>query len=187
MAACTRSDSNDLRGHFSSKLVKMTSEVMIRRALLTAGALLALFHVWLFAGQAWNGHLGDPALLLRWLFAGGLVAALVGLRRQGTSIFRGRKAVAIWVLAALLHGPAVARRIDRLGEPALPEFVVTLTQLAAASSLVLTLAWAFGRMSRRRIVAPTPVQIPVALPRAGLSFARAFVRFTPRPPPIAAV
>ena len=115
----------------------MTSEVLIRRALLTAGALLALFHVWLFAGQAWNGHLADPALLLRWLFAGGLVAALVGLRRQGTSIFRGRKAVAIWVLAALLHGPAVARRIDRLGEPALPEFVVTLTQLAAASSLVL--------------------------------------------------
>ena len=126
MAACTRSDSEDLRGHFSSKLAKMTSEVLIRRALLTAGALLALFHVWLFAGQAWNGHLADPALLLRWLFAGGLVAALVGLRRQGTSIFRGRKAVAIWVLAALLHGPAVARRIDRLGEPALPEFVVTL-------------------------------------------------------------
>jgi len=165
----------------------MTSEVLIRRALLTAGALLALFHVWLFAGQAWNGHLGDPALLLRWLFAGGLVAALVGLRRQGTSIFRGRKAVAIWVLAALLHGPAVARRIDRLGEPALPEFVVTLTQLAAASSLVLTLAWAFGRMSRRRIAAPTPVQIPVTLRLAGVSFVDAFVPFTPRPPPIAAV
>ena len=105
-----------------------------------------------------------------------------GARRPappGTSIFRGRKAVAIWVLAALLHGPAVARRIDRLGEPALPEFVVTLTQLAAVSSLVLTLAWAFGRVSRRRIAAPTPVQIPVALPRAGGCRSRAaFVRFT---------
>ena len=125
------------------------------------------------------------AWLLTWLVQsvalGAATAALVRL-----PLVRGRKAVAIWVLAALLHGPAVARRIDRLGEPALPEFVVTLTQLAAASSLVLTLAWAFGRMSRRRIAAPTPVQIPVSLPRAGLSFARAFVRFAPRPPPVPA-
>ena len=160
---------------------------MIRRVLLAAGALLGLFHVWLFAGQAWNGQLGDPALLLRWLLAGGLVAALVVLRRQGASIFRGRKAVAIWVLAALLHGPAVARRIDRLSEPALPEFVVTLTQLAAASGLVLTLAWAFGRMSRRRIGTAPAYRIPVTFSRAGLSPVRGFDPFAPRPPPIAAV
>lgn len=164
----------------------MTSEVLIRRVLLAAGAALALFHAWLFADQAWNGRLADPALILRWLVAGGLVAAMVGLRRQGESIFRGRKAVAIWVLAALLHGPAAAQRIDALGEPALPEFVATLTQLVAASGAMLTLARALGRIrNRRRAAAGTrAARVPVVQPPAGLSFAHAFVRFTPRPPPI---
>jgi hypothetical protein len=158
---------------------------MIRRVLLAAGGLLALFHAWLFAGQAWNGQLTDPALVFRWLIAGGLVAALIALRRQGVSIFRGRKAVAIWVLAALLHGPAVAHRLDTIAEPALPDFIATLTQIVVASGVMLTAAWALGRMGRRRNVvtrigpvssAPQPQLRPVAL--------GGFVRFSPRPPPL---
>jgi hypothetical protein len=158
---------------------------MIRRALLASGAVLALFHVWLFAGQVWEGRLADPVVLLRWLAAGALVAALVGLHRRGASILRGRKAVAIWLVAALLHGPAVARSIEGLGEPALPGFVATLTQIAAVSGAALGLAWALGRAWRRRraAIAAPDIRIPQTSPPAGLSIAHAFVRFSPRPPP----
>ena len=163
----------------------MTPEVVIRRALLATGALLALFHVWLFAGQAWDGRLADPALILRWLIAFALVAGLIGLRRQGTSIVRGRKAVSIWLLAALLHGPAAVNRLDGLGEPALPEFVATLTQIAVASGAVFGLAWTLARLRARRavLVAFERLQV-VRNPRAGHSSAHAFVRFAPRPPPL---
>jgi hypothetical protein len=162
----------------------MTSEVLIRRVLLAAGALLALFHVWLFAGQAWEGQLADPAVLFRWLFAGALVAALVALRRQGASIFRGRKAVAIWVLAALLHGPAAARSIDGLGEPALPEFVSTLAQILVASGATLGLAWALGRARMRRFVAGVPARrISVIRLHRGVSSGYPLVQLLPRPPP----
>jgi hypothetical protein len=165
----------------------MTSQVVTRRVLLAAGALLALFHVWLFAGQAWEGQLSDPALLVRWLLAVGLVAALIGLRRQRASIYRGRKAVAIWVLAALLHGPAAAHRLDTLGEPALPEFVATLTQLVGTSGIVLALSWALGRALRRRNSATlSGRRIPVSSRRTRISVIYAFVRFAPRPPPIPA-
>ena len=138
----------------------------------------------MFAGQVWNGQLTDPALIFRWLVAGGLVAALVALRRQGVSIFRGRKAVAIWVLAALLHGPAVAHRLDTLAEPALPDFIATLTQIVVASGVMLTAAWALGRMRRRRdTVALRGQTIRPAQPRLRRFGLHAFVRFSPRPPP----
>jgi hypothetical protein len=158
---------------------------MIRRALLAAGALLALFHVWLFADQLWDGRLADPAVLLRWIAAAALVVALVVLYRQGISIVHGRKAVAIWLLAALLHGPAVARSIEGIGEPALPTFVAALGQLAAASAvagLALALAWLRGR--RRDVVASRGVRIPAVRVRAGQSSTYAFSRFSPRPPPV---
>lgn len=158
---------------------------MIRRALLAAGALLALFHVWLFAGQVWDGRLSDPGVLSRWFVAGALVAALVALYRQGISIVRGRKAVAIWLLAGLLHGPAVARSIEGFGEPALPEVVATLAPFAAATAaagLAIALAWMGGR--RRVAITPRAVRIPVVRVRARQSSAHAFSRFSPRPPPL---
>jgi hypothetical protein len=157
---------------------------MIRRTFLAAGALLALFHVWLFAGQAWDGRLADPVVVLRWLAAGALVAALVGLHRRGLSILRCRKAVAIWLLAALLHGPAVARSIEGLGEPALPGFVATLTQIAAASA-ALGLALALASIRRRRfVIAACSFRVPVTRRSIGLSSRYGFVRFSPRPPPV---
>ena len=158
---------------------------MVRRVLVGAGALLALFHVWLFAGQAWDGQLADPALILRWAAAGAIVAALFALRRTGASMFRGRKTVAIWLLAALLHGPAAARHIEGLGEPALPEFVATLTQIAVASGAALGLGWLLARAIVRRGEIPL-LRAAFVLrdrPRPVSILSRDFVRFSPRPPP----
>ena len=107
------------------------TQLMIRRALQAAGALLLLFHVWLLGRDAWSGELLEADRLLRWLAAIGLGALLVILYRQGVSILVGRKAVVIWLLAALLHGPAVAERLGVVEVPAMP--VVTLTEVGVLS------------------------------------------------------
>ncbi len=153
---------------------------MIRRSLSLVGAALAAFHVWLFAGQLWSGALADPGLIFQWLLAAGLVGGLVALRRQGESLIFGRKAIAIWVLAAVLHGPAVARA--ELGDSPIPEVVVTLTQTIVGLVGLAGLAFFFAGASLRRPAFTTdgrPVirgYVPALVPSAGLAFA-------PRPPP----
>jgi hypothetical protein len=156
---------------------------MYRRLTTTLGGTLVLFHGWLLGSQAWEGQLGEPGLVLRWMVAVGLVTALAGLRRRGESTFVGRKAIAIWLLAALLHGPAVAGGSHDHGSPALPEAVTALLQIAAASAavglgLLLLTALSAGRM--RPSVS--------ALLVVGVSDIRAFdtagvLPFAPRPPP----
>ncbi len=156
---------------------------MLRKILSGLGALLALFHVWLFAGQIWSGELADPGLLFRWLLAAGLIAALVGLRRQGAPLFFGRQAIAVWLLAALLHGPALATRLDDGFSPMVPEVVATIGQIASALA-GLTLAIAVLAAGAATIVAPAlfllglahrlPRRTAVVLARSGRS---------PRPPP----
>lgn len=156
---------------------------MFRRVLSGAGIALGAFHVWLFARQAMSGALASPEVLLKWIAAAGLAAALIALRRSGISLVRGRKAVAVWVLAALLHAPAIGQRLDALEIPAIPEAAISLTQtLAAAVSLagVLLLLWSARRQAQaglgfRRASA-------AALPSIWLS-APAGSAFAPRPPP----
>lgn len=158
---------------------------MFRRALTLASATLVAFHVWLFAGQVWSGALADPGLIFRWLVAGGLIGGLLLLKQQGESLVRSRKAVALWVLAAMLHGPAVAHRVEAPGAPAVPEAIVVLTQTIAAVTGVLGLAFLLaGLAARRRQVfvplgrAAVRVSVPALSPGAGRAF-------SPRPPPVA--
>jgi hypothetical protein len=154
---------------------------MFRRLATALGATLVLFHGWLLGSQAWDGELGEPGLVLRWVIAAGLVTALAGLRRRGDSMILGRRA--IWLLAALLHGPVVAGARSPNESPALPESVTALLQIAAASvavgmGLVLVIALFVGR------IRPAFKVFPVV----GLSHIRAFftarvLPFAPRPPP----
>jgi hypothetical protein len=161
------------------------SAAMLRKTLALAGVSLVLFHAWLFAGQAWGGELADLALVGRWAVAGGLLWALWRLGRQGASLFRGRKAVAIWLLAAMLHGPAVAERMDAPGIPALPEVAATLTQLVlgAAFGTALLLLVAIGAARRRPMRRFPPIAAAEAafrpLPPGS------FLVVAPRPPPLA--
>jgi hypothetical protein len=156
---------------------------MFRRVAAALGGLLVLFHAWLLGSQAWDGQLAEPGLLLRWLIAAGLVAALAGLHRRGVSMVWGRKAVAIWLLAALLHSPALTSSADQHASPARPETVTALVQIAAASVALglglLLVAALIGRLPAR---APTLAGLAPA--RAGhASDASRVVRFAPRPPP----
>ena len=104
---------------------------MRRRLTAALGALVILYHAWLFVDSARAGHLAEPWLLLRWLAACGLAAGLSGLYRSSGSLVRGKRAVALWVLAALLHAPAVADRAERVGLVALPETAASALELMA--------------------------------------------------------
>lgn len=154
---------------------------MIRRSLSLVGAALAAFHVWLFAGQLWSGALADPTLIFQWLLAASLIGGLVMLRRQGESLIFGRKAVAIWVLAALLHGPTLVSRLDD-GAVQIPEVLATLTQTVVGVIGLIGIGFLLAGASTRRPAFTTngrPVFrafVPALITSAGLAFA-------PRPPP----
>lgn len=156
---------------------------MLRRSALVAGALLGLFHVWLLGNQLWTGQLAQFDVVLRWLVAAALVAGLVALRRRGLPMVFGRQAVAMWLLAALLHGPALGNDLDGFATPALPEAVATIavTMVGPVLGLALLLLGA-GAGSRDvwRIAGRIAPQI-----RATGPFAAAHtVSFLPRPPPL---
>ena len=104
--------------------------------------LLISFHVWLLATQWEAGRLTDPGLLIRWAAALALVLSLRALYKSGASAF-SRKSVVIWLLAVLLHGPAVASRAGIVVNfNALPEAAATLVieTTAVAGALLATLA-----------------------------------------------
>jgi len=156
---------------------------MIRRALLLVGAALAAFHVWLFAGQVWSGALTDPGLIFRWLVAAGLIGGLIVLKRQGESVVWGRKAVALWVLAALLHGPALATRIESPGSVPIPEIVVTLTQTLAGLVALVGLGLVLAGLGARRRPAFVAIGRLAACASTPVLHLSAGHRFAPRPPP----
>lgn len=145
-----------------------------------AGTLLAAFHAWLLGKQAWTGQL-DYDTSLRWLLAFGLVGALLVLRRYGVSL-RGRRATALWVLAAVLHGPALADAV-RPGAPLPAEAFGVVIQIAgAAVGLALAIAFARVARSRRAIDARALLAGPSRL--ANVPQLVVISGFLPRPPPI---
>ena len=150
----------------------------------TAGAALVGFHAWLFITQLADGRLhGDPALLLRWAAALGLASALIWLGREGTSLV-SRQAIVIWLLAALLHGPAVATKTADL--QTLPETAASLIQTTAALGVLGVAMWALWLIAglfRRRSTSffvGRPVLEAAHLPGDGFSAV-----VSARPPPIA--
>ena len=145
-------------------------------------SLLALFHVWVFAGQIGRGDLWDLSLAFRWMVAAGLLAVLVWLRRRGESLV-GREAIAVWVLAALLHGPALTGdRFGPLDSPAIPEAITGLLQMAASfAGLGLALIGALALRRRPQV----PALARASHPRVSLRIAdrSSGLSFAPRPPP----
>ena len=116
----------------------------LARLVPASGRTLLAFHGWLFAAQAAEGRLEDPWLVFRWLAALGLVAALASVRHAGGSIWN-RQGLAVWVLAALLHGPAMATDFGKSINLAPPETVATsILHLCFGSALTATRGCAPG-------------------------------------------
>ena len=156
---------------------------LINRTLALAGGALALFHGWLFVSQAVAGRLGDPWVIFRWLAAAGLIAALVAVHRRGHLLW-GRKATAIWLLAALLHGPAIADN-ESFKTFALPEAAVaSVLQLASSAGLAIGLWMLAGLLAARRASARGFRTLVPAVAVANRFSAGHASRFSPRPPPL---
>lgn len=156
---------------------------LIRLTVALAGGALAAFHGWIFAAQAAAGRLEDPWLIFRWAAAIALVGALITVRRGGDSIW-GRKGIAIWVLAAVLHGPAIAGRYE-VSDFALPETVATsILQLASSATFVVGLWLLAGLLAQRRDPLPARYSDLPAFSAAGFLAAGGTPQFSPRPPPL---
>jgi hypothetical protein len=69
---------------------------------LAVGAL-AGFHALLLIGRFQDQSILEPAVALQWGGTLALLGFLAYLRRQGVSLFRGRSALAFWLLVLLLH------------------------------------------------------------------------------------
>jgi hypothetical protein len=157
---------------------------MVRRASLALGWLLAVFHGWIFAVQAFNGEIAEPWLALRWAAAIAVIAGFVRLRRSGRSILRGRSAVALWLLVVLLHAPAVADRVnDPL--PALPEVVTLLARESAAAGALASLLGLAALAAHRRERRAVPSGRPHSEPVFSAWLAPTQSALAPRPPPVA--
>lgn len=157
---------------------------MLRSLLKSSALALGGFHAWLFVRQVASGDLASPGTLLKWLAAAALIAALVALRRQGVPLLRGRKAIAVWALAGLLHAPAIGDRIATLDTPVIPEVVITLSKsVASVAPLVAALLLLF--IAREHAAARSAMRRASAVFVApALRPPRASRRFAPRPPPV---
>lgn len=158
---------------------------MVRAGVLIAGAVLTAFHAWLFGSQAVAGRLAEADVAGRWFIALGLLAGLWALRQRGSTPSTRRRSIALWVLAALLHGPALANDHDGFATPAVPEVVVTVAQ-AAVTMATLGVAlllffrhsiWALG-VAAGLLTTSDPRCLPSRAPARRLGF-------LPRPPPLA--
>jgi hypothetical protein len=149
----------------------------------SAGALLVGFHGWVLASQFASGRLVEPWLILRWIVAAGLVAGLVYVRRRGESLV-GRKAVAIWVLAALLHAPAVAAKFGPVDIPAVPEVVMTIVVRTATLGVLTIGLWILAGLVAGIRRKPRLIAIPIVARRIqNAPDPGCATRFSPRPPP----
>ncbi|MFA5910967.1 MAG: hypothetical protein WC815_19495 [Vicinamibacterales bacterium] len=156
----------------------------VRTTSVLAGAVLVTFHGWLFATQAAAGRLDDPWLVFRWLLAVGLVSALMAIRRGGASVW-SRQGIAVWVLAALLHGPAVAADFsDSINSLALPETVAaSVLQLVTTSALAITLWMLAGLLARRDRHARLYASFVTVSSRGGRFGDGYSPQYSSRPPP----
>lgn len=157
---------------------------ILRSAAVLVGVALVAFHTWLLAVQIVDGRIADPWLLVRWFAAVALVAALVAVRRAGGSVW-GRQGIAIWVLAALLHGPAVVSSVATTADSfALPEAVVTsVLQLMASAAVVLGLWLLAALFARRSRVRRRGYDLHLALSSLGILADGYSPPFSARPPP----
>lgn len=120
----------------------MMTRVDLSRARRLAAKLLAglvalavaALHAVILWRQLGSGELFEPAVAARWLASLALVAVAWHFRRHGRSLLRGRGALVLWLLVALLHATlAVPAEVALWSfEPLLGlAFAVTLAALAA--------------------------------------------------------
>ena len=114
------------------------AERLARLARVAGAAALLVFHVGLFWSHLSAGRLFEPAVALRWGIGLLLIGLLVGLRRVGVPLFRGRRALVVWLLVALLHvSAAMPATSGSLTADSPADSALSLVVLPPAAGLVL--------------------------------------------------
>ncbi len=119
------------------------AQQLLRTAAGAGVAGLVAFHGWLLWDRLAGGDLLDPGVAFRWSVAALLVLALAGLQRAGAPLVRGRRALVVWLLVALLHwstGTTAAPTAALTSSPASVIFVLPTTGAAALMGLGLLAA-----------------------------------------------
>ena len=141
-----------------------------------------MFHGWLFVSQAVAGRLWDPWVIFRWLAAAALIAGLAALHRRGNRLV-SRKGIALWLLAALLHGPAIADN-ENFQTFAIPEAAATsVLQVLSSAGLAISLWMLATLLAARRTALRRRPSLPSAVAVSNRFAAGHAARFSPRPPP----
>ena len=83
-------------------------------------AILFTFHGWLLCVHAVTGRLWDPATTSRWIAAAFILAGFMWLRRSGRPQARGRRALVLWLLVAMLHAHAAVDSAESVPAAAIP-------------------------------------------------------------------
>jgi len=151
----------------------------LRRAAVTS---LIAFHGWLVWRSVIQERFLDPGVAARWLVAAVVLLGFAALRRQGLPLFRGRRALVLWLLVVLLHAHA-ALSADAI-PLAVPEAVRALSHLAVDVALIGVVLMAV--LARRRAAharRPAVGRVPVWF--GGLPAGRFAQPSSPRPPPFA--
>ena len=154
---------------------------MVRKVLAATAALLVGFHAWVFVTQLGDGRLADPAVLGRWALAGGLVAALWYLRRQNASVVWGRKAISVWLLAALLHAPALTDRLATIDNLAASDVASAILQVSSAAGFLALVVLAARALARAKQPASWHAHVPPPAPP--FIWRLSSSPLAPRPPP----
>src|SRR5262245_28458447 len=119
------------------------TSALLRYGTGAAVAGLVFFHAWLVGRRLADPAGPDPKVLLRWGAGLAVLGALLWLRRLGLSVVRGRKALALWTVALLLHGNApTGPVVGDAQSPAGPETLVlvlpgVLSAVTASAFLLL--------------------------------------------------
>ncbi|MCP3961078.1 MAG: hypothetical protein GY719_24800 [bacterium] len=158
---------------------RFTRSAASLRWLVGAAALgLVLYHVFLLWDRIASRALLDPQVAVRWGLAGLLLLAMAHLRRAGVPLLRGRKALAVWALVALLHAGMVPGAGGLSAMLADAEVWLALS-LASLAAFLGTLAGAVRIRPLR--AAPGRPAPPGPVP----SHAAFLDILSPRPPPAA--
>jgi hypothetical protein len=125
---------------------------------------LAAFHARLLWDRLAAGELFDPEIALRWSGALFLLVALVALHRAGVSLVKGRRALVVWLLVALLHWSAGPTRSDAAA--GLPDPSAILLVLPSTAAALLGLGLAIASLTTRRGSSPLLACLCTVGPRA---------------------
>ncbi len=157
-----------------------TATAAVARPLAIRALWAAL--LWLHAHLLWERitdlTLFEPLVAFRWGAAVLTIAALVRLQHIGVPLFRGRRALILWLVILLLHAGSAAAVGSQL------ELVADFGLLIAVALWVLALEDVLGKRTRTADIVLRRAWVPRLAPARLPCAPGSLDPLSPRPPPL---